>query len=409
MHVNRRTRYNERDFSMAHSKRSSILLAAATVATLVLAAEVALRIAVPVADPTRPSAQHVNAFNPYIRFEYPRNYAAVTEVEPGFAGPEGRRSFTTNNYGFRGDSLSVPKPASEFRVFVVGGSTAECFYLDDDDDVARVVQNEIAARVNQPKPTKVYNVGLSGTASDDHIAMIGQRLVHLEPDLVVVFAGVNDLRRSIQNFDYLHYASYGARSRPFYKRCLLTSQIVRRLAYLKRRVDPDPERVLETRALKSDYGRKIALQRSTPETDGEVRVDTTSYGDNLRSMVGMARANRFTLVFMTHPSTWNSTVDPAARDRHWMRVFDGVVYREDAMDSALERLNDVMRTVAAENSVPLYDLAHVMPKSLEYFYDDCHFTDAGALATGRGLAEFLTNRALLPTRAGVPVEEGGLE
>jgi hypothetical protein len=108
---------------------------------------------------------------------------------------------------------------------------------------------------------------------------------------------------------------------------------------------------------------------------------------------------------MTHPSTWNSTVDPNARDRHWMRVYDGVVYREDTMDAALERLNDVVRTVARMDSVPLYDLARALPKSLEFFYDDCHFTRAGASAAGRGLARFLTEHALVPA-ANTPSIEG---
>jgi len=387
-------------------RRSSIILAAATLAALVLVAEAALRIVSPVADPTRSGAQHVNVLNPYIRFEYPRNYAAVTEGEPEIVGLEGRQSFTTNEYGFRGDSLVVPKPAGEFRIFVVGGSTAECFYLDDDDDMSRVVQNELALRAEEARSIKAYNVGLSGTASDDHIAMIAQRLVHLEPDLVVVFAGLNDLRRSLQGFDYLHYTPRDAAPSPFYKRWLLQSQIVRRLVYARRRVDPDPATVLETRTLKSDYGRKIALQQSIPETDATVRVDVTSYRNNLRSMIGMARANRFELVFMTQPSTWNSGVDPGAGDRHWMRLYHDVVYREDTMDSALERLNDVMRTVAAEDSVPLYDLARALPKSLEFFYDDCHFTRAGALATGRGLAHFLMEHAVVPTAGATSIEGG---
>jgi lysophospholipase L1-like esterase len=383
------------DSSMTHSKRSNFLLAAATVVGLVLAAELVLRLAAPVADPTRSAAQHVNIANPYIRFEYPRRYAAVTEAEPGLPGLEGRHFFTTNEYGFRGDSLAVPKPSREFRIFVVGGSTAECFYLDDEDDMSRVVQNELAGRGD----VKVYNVGLSGTASDDHIALIAQRLVHLQPDLIVVFAGLNDLRRSILGADNLHYASETVRPESCYKRLLLSSQIVRRLVYLKRRVDPDPEGVLETRTLESDYARKVTLQRSIPETNADARVETVGFRDNLITLAGIARAHRFQLVFMTHPSTWNSQVDIEARDHQWLRLYDNVVYSEAAMDNALERFNDAMRGVAATDSVPVYDLAREIPKSTEYFYDDCHFNRAGALAAGRGLATFLSDHGLVPARA----------
>ncbi len=383
---------------MSHSRRSNVLLALATVAGLVLAAEIVLRVAAPVADPTRSTAQHVSEQNPYIRFEYPRGYAAATEVEPGLPGMEGRHFFTTNSYGFRGDSLIVPKPPREYRVFVVGGSTAECFYLDDADDLARVAQNALAA--DTTRVVKVYNVGLSGTASDDHVAMIAQRLVHLEPDAIVIMAGVNDLRRSIQGFDYLHYAREGVATPPFYRRLLLHSQIGRRVVYFKRRVDPDPDRVLEARTLKSDYARKVALQQASPPAHEPVRVDTTSYRTNLRTMAGIARTNGFALVFVTHPSSWNSQVDPSIRAHHWMCTYDGVVYPEDQMDAALERLNDVMRAVAAEDAVPLYDLARAIPKSSEYFYDDCHFNRNGARTAGDGIAQFVITNVLARAEGG---------
>lgn len=392
---------------MAHSRRSNILLLAATLAGLVLAADVALRLFAPVADPTRSIAQHVNALNPYIRFEYPRGYAATTEAEPGLPGVEGRHTFTTNAFGFRGDSLVVPKPAREYRIFVVGGSTAECFYLDDADDMSRVAQNELAAVAGASHSVKVYNVGLSGAASDDHIAMIAQRLVHLEPDAVVVFAGINDLRRSMQRADHLHYVDERPAPEPLLRRLLLESQIVRRIVYLKRRVDPNPARVLETRTLASDYARKVALQQAAPEARAEIQIDVTGYRNNLRSIVGLARAHRFALVFMTHPSTWNSTVDRNARDRHWMRLLEDGVYTEAEMDAGLEKLNDTMRAVAAEDSIPLYDLARELPKSLEYFYDDCHFNTAGARAAGQGLARIMIERVV--ARSFAEPEQGGIE
>ncbi len=378
---------------MTRSPRSRIVLALASLAVAALAWEIVLRVAAPVADPTPGGARHVGASNPYLRFEYPRGYAAETEAEPGLAGIEGRNSFTTNSHGFRGDSLLVPKPLREYRVFVVGGSTAECFYLDDADDLARVMQNELATRAGPALAPKVYNVGISGTASDDHIAMIAQRLVHLEPDAIVVLAGANDMRRAIQGFDYLHYETYRLPRRSWYKRLLLSSQIVRRFAYAKRHTAPDPASVLEARTLKSDYARKIALQKATPETDDDVRVDPAGYRANLRSIAGIARAHGVDLVFATHPSTWNSTVDPGAREFHWMRVYDGVTYREDKMDGALARLNDVMRAVAVEDSLLLCDLARAIPKSRDYFYDDFHFNRAGARRAGIELAKVLAPRA----------------
>jgi lysophospholipase L1-like esterase len=366
------------------------LLALVAIGVTALLGELALRALSPVPDPYQREWATPNAVNAYIRLEYPRRYSAVTEAEPGLPGVSGRHRFTTNNVGLRGDSLAVPKPADEYRVFAVGGSTTECFYLDDEEALPRVIERELASQRAGGRRIRVYNAGLSGAASDDHLAMIGQRLVHLEPDLIVVLAGINDLRRGIAGFDYLHFDVYGPEDWvPAYQRWMMKSQILRRLHYLRVKIDPDPTRIQEQRMLKSTYARRIRLQNATPESDAVPRVDTQSYATNLASVAGIARAHGFRLVFVTQPTSWNSTIDPGARAWHWMRHYQGVTYREAAMDAALEQMNDVMRGFAAGDSTLVYDLAREMPRSLEYFYDDCHFNAAGAAWVGRRLAAFL--------------------
>jgi lysophospholipase L1-like esterase len=383
------------------------VLAAASVFVMLIIAEIALRMVAPVPDPYDELERLRPQVNQYIRFEYPRHYSAVTEAEPGLSGLSGRHHFTTNNFGFRGDSLPDPKPPEEFRIFMVGGSTTECFYLDDTEDVARVAQQQLAQRAPEGRVVRVYNAGLSGSASDDHVAMISQRIVHLQPDLVVVFCGINDLSRSIYHHDYRHYIPYRpAYRKPWYKSLLVKFQIGRRLYNLAQNARLGHRQVQEQRTLKTNYAGLIGMRRTVAESDFAPPVDTLSYANNLRSIAGMARANRFALVFMTQQTTWNSAIDPKAKEFHWMRYREnapgrapgapGVTFREDLMDAAMEQLNDTMRSVAAENSVPVYDLARVLPKSLQYIYDDCHFNVEGARTTGKGLAEFLVTARLLP-------------
>jgi len=55
-----------------------------------------------------------------------------------------------------------------------------------------------------------------------------------------------------------------------------------------------------------------------------------------------------------------------------------------------------MRQIAIEHAVPLYDLAKLMPKSLEYFYDDVHFNVKGAHTAGTQLAAFILENNLMP-------------
>lgn len=396
---------------MTHSSHShNLALAVVTTLLVVIAAEIALRAMAPVANPYENIERLKPQINQYIRFEYPRHYSATTEAEPGLPGLSGKHRFTTNNMGFRGDSLADPKPPGEFRVFMVGGSTTECFYLDDADDLARVLERDLSAAAPPGTIVHVYNAGLSGAASDDHIAMLSQRIVHFQPDLVIVFCGVNDLTRSIYGYDYRHYIEYRpAYHKPWFKRWPMKLQVTRRLFLLKERIQPDRQRLQEERTLVTNYAGLVGLERSAPETDAIPRTDEASYATNLRTLAGIAHGNHFKLVFMTQQTTWNSTVDLKARSRHWMRyragapgvsagnAGNGFTFREDKMDGAMERLNDTMRRVGQEESIPVYDLAHALPKSLAYFYDDCHFNTAGASASAKGLSEFLHARRLTPS------------
>jgi len=366
------------------------------IATAVVA-DLALWIFARMPDPYAHFAEMHPHVNQYIRLEYPRHYAAITMAEDGLPGVHGRNRFTTNNMGFRGPALQAPKPAGEYRIFFVGGSTTECFYLDDKDDMSAVLARRLNAQAPPGTTFAVYNAGLSGAASDDHVAMITQRLVQLEPDMIIVFCGINDLTRSILHYDYLHYVDVGpAYQKPWYKRLAMRSQIARRIYYLWHNVTMDEREVQEQRPLKSSYAGKIGLQKTVPPTDRTPRTDIPPYAGNLETLVGVAEAHGFELVFMTQQTTWNSDVDPRAKDHQWMRLRGGVTYREDKMDAAMEQLNDAMRGVARTYRIPVFDTARQIPKSLDYFYDDCHFNVNGAATTAEELAAFLAGATTIP-------------
>jgi len=101
-----------------------------------------LRVVAPLPDPYA-SEKHPERLNRYIRSELPADLALVTESREGLIGVSGRNPFTTDGHGFRGDALAVAKPAHEYRVFPMGGSTVACLYLDDADSVDAVLQCEL--------------------------------------------------------------------------------------------------------------------------------------------------------------------------------------------------------------------------------------------------------------------------
>jgi lysophospholipase L1-like esterase len=369
---------------------------AVTVLTLAMV-EIGMRIVAPVADPYAIYKVQTPAVNRFIRSEFPPRYRLRTSTEAGLPGMGGgAKWFTTNNMGFRGDSLAHPKPADELRVFLIGGSTMECLYLDDSESIERIVQADLDGSLDDAVRPRVYNAGKSGDASDDHIAMLVHRVLHLQPDIVVVFAGANDLTRSIVRADPRHFVPLDSSATPWVAadqvRFLATElQLGRRLYYALRPLVPRSDRqVVEEISSRSDYRDKVRIRERAPVTPAKPRLDLATYRTNLMTLAGAAAANRVRLAFMTQQSTWNGA-DSLVRRWHWIRHRDGVTYREELMHEALEAMNGVMREVARERHVPLYDLARTLPKSSKYFYDDLHFNVQGARVAGSGLASFLVS------------------
>jgi len=374
-------------------KLQNFLLAGLTALLAVVGAELLLSWLLPFPDPYAGA----KIDNDFIPSAHQPNTTLQIEIEEGLPGLSGTNSFTTNNVGLRGEPLSQPKPDGEVRIFLIGGSTAECLGISDGESIDRVLQVALQDHAPAGLSVRVYNAGKSGDRSPDHVAMLTQRILHLEPDVVVVVAGINDLLGAMHGYDYLHPAGRTFslwRSLPL----LATEfQIPRRLHALARRMRPGERAVLEEVGWKTTYREKAALQRSKPVTDALPTTDLGHFDTNMTTIAGLAEAHDFDLVLMTQASTWSSSVDPEARDWHWMRYRNDFVYGEEVMDEALEQYNDVTRRIAADRRLMLYDLAAEAPKSLDLFIDDVHFNVAGAAYAADGLARSLLDRDIWHT------------
>lgn len=377
----------------------NLLALGVTLVIMLVVGEVILRLGFPVEDPYRARKQGMTADAKYIESQFAPYQQLELLPEPELPGMPAKARFSTDNLGFRGPDIVQPKPPSEFRIFMVGGSTTECLYLDDTMTTAYVLESFLAGRLPHGKIAKVYNAGKSGDRSYDHLAMIGQRIVHLQPDMIIVFCGINDLTAAIYNADYLHFPSGAKAELTFFAqvKLLLTEfQIPRRLYYVYRsifRPKSDVE-LLTAIGLKSDYEEKVALRKSQPVSDDFPRIDLIHYGNNLISIVGLARAHGVRVVMMTQATTWNSKTDPGIADRHWASYRNGVTYREDMLDSAMNLYNGIMREAGAAMDVPVFETALMIPKTRVYFYDDCHFNMAGARKAGELLGAFLLENNL---------------
>lgn len=351
---------------------------------VILLLEVALRRFFPVDDPFERFKNRYD--HPYIPSQMPANVELRFTSNERLSGIDSVMLYTTNNVGFRGDSLLMPKPAGETRIFIIGGSTAQCLHIDDSKALDRVLQKELQEQI-PGKKIKVYSAAKSGDATVEHIAMLSQRIIHMEPDMVIVFCGFNDLRKSIQRYDYMHIKTVRQYSPRYIFLAATDYQVGRRLYHLFK--SPAKDEIRETIPLSTNYRELFTIQRQTPESDSIPYINVQPYSVNLTSITGICSLNRVPLVFVPNQSTWNSQSDTTMRSKHWLLTIGKIRYKQEYLQKGLEVFNDTMRAVATRNNVPLFDLPKVMPPSGEFFYDDCHFNNNGAVTAAKKLGAFI--------------------
>lgn len=348
-----------------------------TLFVMAILVELALKWIAPVNDPFERYKNPEQLNSLYIESQFKPNSRFTFEIEKRLPDMDSSVVFTTNNFGFRGDSLIHPKPENEYRIFIIGGSTTENLFIDDNWGFERKIQEKLQNSV-QSKKVKVYNAGKSGDATPDHLSMLVHRINHLQPDLVVLFPGINDLNRLLGGYDYLHFPkpteTLSNSTLQQIKFFLSNFQIVRRLINVINSEKPDARTSI---FLKTNYEDKVREVMALPLVDEMPKPDFDIYRRNLLSFVGAVKSQGTNLLLMTQTHTWSEEADDFLKTNHWMTGVGQIRYPEQKLSQALAEMNGILVGIAAEEEIVLLDLEKEIPKTSEYFYDDCHFNKGG--------------------------------
>ncbi|MFH0878530.1 MAG: GDSL-type esterase/lipase family protein [Lentisphaerota bacterium] len=300
-----------------------------------------------------------------------------------------------NALGFRGDELAPQKPAGGLRIFYLGGSTFLGASVSFEDSHPRLVEQKLKAKF-PGRTIEVQNAGNHWHTTEHSIIKYLFKIKELQPDVILLCHNINDLYRSftpeefaapVYRSDYSHF--YGP-----------VAHMVR--AYFERATPPLFSIHLVTLDRLSDYlGRTLY---SDFRTMREVEVDDfpsiEPFRRNLVSMARILKQDGVKLVLVTEPYLYRDDLTAAERKKLWMNkkmCARGRAYASAAsMARGMSRFNQVIKEVASENSVPLLDMEASIPKTLEYFRDDCHYTEKGHRLVADTAFDFLVREQLVP-------------
>lgn len=286
-----------------------------------------------------------------------------------------------NALGYRGPETTVDKPDGVFRIVAMGGSTTYSTGTDVEHSYPAQLERILREDYGYTQ-VEVINAGFLGYSSWETLVNLAFRVLELEPDIILLYAAVNDvLPREQASLDC--YAGDNALHGINWTRGLwverdapLSPSVLHRFVGVTLGLLPNPL------ALDSTFELPDIDCEPDPETITTAeRVDGNPpvyFERNLRNIIALAQANNVQPVI----STWVYYLD-ADRPDHW---------RE-----AIREHNAISRILSENYDVPLIDLVASFPLDGSYWEPDgIHMVDSGALEQAQQYAAFLDESGLIP-------------
>ncbi len=292
-----------------------------------------------------------------------------------------------NSLGYRDKEFPAKKPEGTRRIVALGGSTTYTIKVEDNSKTfTSQLENSLKNQYGY-KDVEVINAGVGGYNSWESLVNLQFRVLDLEPDLVIIYHGVNDIHTRLVPHAAYKSDNSGRRKQwenpriAFWEHSALLRIISRKLHFTRQIslgsfVDAG-----------TYYGAGNRLDYKISKKDQTLMLEENPpdyFGRNLKNIIDISRRQNARVLLATFAHS--TEVDD-----------DGTnpVYEQGYQEN-----NSVVRNVADQLSCPLYDFAVNMPVSRKYWADSVHVTEEGAKLKAELFAQYIHSNRLLSSAAG---------
>jgi lysophospholipase L1-like esterase len=276
-----------------------------------------------------------------------------------------------NRLGFRGDN--PPQNFGDYLTIIsVGGSTTECFYLSDNKTWPDVLGRELKKDF---KKIWINNAGLDGCSSFGNLMLLKDYINKIKPKIVLFLVGSNDVwledSKTYDDRIIKHPSST-------VEKVLQNSEIYNLGLNLSRywkakKMKIGHSHVDLTKVEHIDIPEEQIISLTVLHKSRYIK----SYEERLSLLMEICNKNSIMPVLITQPALLGKGVDVSTGvNLETVKIDKGLNGKE--YWRLLELYNDTTRKAATRHRTWLIDLAEEMPKNSRYFYDNHHFTNAGA-------------------------------
>lgn len=293
-------------------------------------------------------------------------YAIDPAIVPGLSATT---RFFRNAQGLRGHVLD----GGPHDVLLVGGSTVACTLLDERDTLGAAIERSAS------RPARVAALGRGGYPLARLLPLIDRALrdPDLRPGTIVLVLGANEVELLMNHLPWGTQPEWDVDGPYGPRRWSETFAGWYR-------ANADGRFLLRPRAA---YAAAAKRDELTPQQRAMVDGAAREFGAALTAVVRASTSVGTRVLLVTQPLAFDVATG-RARDG-WAPFFhaepgQGIVPSARLVHEWVERFNDVVRDVGATQGVRVVDLGAAMSDCAACFYDQWHFTVAGA---SRGGAE----------------------
>ncbi len=316
-----------------------------------------------------------DSFAEYAKWGHKRSIFFGTEVRPNYRWQFAGATYTTDETGFRTNVSGRDwRNTDGVKIFVIGGSSAFGYGLNDDQTWEQGLQADLRRRLASRNPY-VIDAGNMGHNSLQILFRTYLRVLPLKPTHILFYENYNDVSPSKRAVDSIgigeevlfsktmaDYLAQKHAKENFYQRTVLFHLLTESNLF-NSRDDKDPQD-------EPDW------DWATQENNGALFVR------NIRALAKLCELDRVQLVLTTF-------------------IYDDVNISKNE-SRTIKYYNQLLRDFAQESGVTLIDLealfVHVTPKEEYFFEDHYHPNPKGAEFIARNIADYFVEheRQLFP-------------
>ena len=299
---------------------------------------------------------------------------------------KGGKQVSHNSLGFRGPEVTWEKPAGVWRIVCLGGSSTYGFSPTSDATTWPARLEHHLNEAGLPAVVQVINGGCQGWSTFESLTNLSMRMVDLEPDLVIVYHAINDMRCALYGDvtrDNTNWRAIWPVERPGGLQKLIESSrtylIYRRYAtsWLANRQRLESYVIANFDPIRDQYAK---------DPDNLPELGFRNYRRNLESIVAVARQHGARVLFGSQAMRYGDIPHPPS---------------VASQTRGLQRMKTILFEVGADLGVATVDTARVLEDEADrrrggteeesdaedgIFFSEVHITDDGADLLARTFA-----------------------